>query len=198
MFVGTPPVVPIVERICHPGHIVKMPDNERIMVNPNGTLKNVIVYVKDAPLGEGGGPQVVLDQVECRYQPHVIALQVGQPLIVKDSDPGMFHNVNFKSEVNPPVNLHFTDAGTQGPVTFKAPEFFQSGCDVHPWMSAWIGVFDHPYFAVTGDDGTFEIKNVPPGNYTLAAWHETLPEVTQSVNVENQKTVEAVVTFSPK
>ncbi len=170
--------------------------DESVLVNTNGTLRNVIVYLKDAPPGDGGGPPVVLDQQGFQYTPHVLALQVGQPLVVRNSDHHA-HNIHLKCTVNAEMNFAMMDTGDNPPITFKAPEFFSIKCDVHPWMDAEVAVFDHPYFAVTGDDGSFTIKNVPPGSYQLVARHELFGELTQSVNVTDQQTTPATFSYQP-
>jgi hypothetical protein len=105
------------------------------------------------------------------------------------------HNVHFKSAVNPDSNYGFPGIG-QKDITFAYAESpFAVKCDVHPWMSGWIGVFDHPWFAVTGDDGSFSIGKVPGGRYTLVAWQETLPEKEEEITVRSPGTCEADFTF---
>jgi plastocyanin len=173
----------------HPGGL---PD-ESVVLSDKGDLANVFVYLKEAPKSNGSSPQpAVLDQVECQYVPHVVALQAGTPLKVKSSDQ-MLHNVDI-ADASPPVNLAFTGP-QQHDFTFKKAGFYKVRCDVHPWMSAWIGVFDTPCFAVTGDDGTFKIANVPPGSYTLVAWHERFGELTQPVTVAADGSVTANVEY---
>jgi hypothetical protein len=89
------------------------------------------------------------------------------------------------------------DVGELPPITFKAPEIFEIKCDVHPWMDAEIGVFDHPYFAVTDSDGTFTISNIPPGQYTLISRHERYGELTQSVTIADKRTTTATFKYQP-
>lgn len=159
--------------------------SEALLVNPNRTLRNVIVYIQDAPPAPpppAGAAIPVLDQVNCRYVPHVLALRAGQPLTVRSSD-AMPHNVHFMCQVNSEENFGMLQPGDSHSVTFKAPEIFKVRCDVHAWMNAWIGVFDHPWFAVTVTDGSFQIDHVPDGQFTLAAWQETLPTQTAAVTV---------------
>src|SRR3984957_5523230 len=168
--------------------------DESVVVNPNGTLKNVMVYVKDAPPGDGGGPVVVLDQVGAHYVPHVLGLQVGQPLVIRNSDTHI-HNVHLNCNVNAQQNFGMMSVGDHEPITFKAPEFFEIKCDVHPWMDCQVGVFDHPYFAVTGEDGSFEIRNWPAGNYTLVARHERYGEISESVVATDHQTTNVYFTF---
>lgn len=177
------------------GKTFQVPD-ESVVVNANGTLTNVIVYLKDAPACAGDiSKPVILDQAHCRYVPHVVALMVGQTLRVKNNDPTP-HNVNMISDRNPAQNLSMPDPGYQD-VIYRSPEIMQTKCDVHPWMSAYIGVFSHPFFAVTGDDGAFEIKGVPAGTYTLVAWQERFDELRQEVTVGDDKPAEVSFTYAP-
>jgi hypothetical protein len=190
-FDGTAPAIKVVS----PPNYWATATDPTIIVNPNGTLKDVLVYLQDGPPGDGGGPPVILDQRNATYVPHVLALQVGQPLIIRSSD-AHFHNVHIDASVNRQQNYPMQEPGDLPPITFKVPEFFQIKCDVHPWMDCQVGVFDHPYFAVTGDDGSFVIHNVPPGNYTLAAKHERYGDLTQQITLTDQQTTE--VTFRYK
>ena len=192
-FDGTPPQPKIVSP---PSCWVMVPD-DTVVVNSNGTLKNVMVYLKDAPPGDGGGPPVILDQHNAQYNPKVVCLQVGQPLIVRNSDP-QIHNVHIHSTVNQEQNFGMINEGQHDPIVFSAPEFFKIGCDVHPWMDAEVGVFDHPYFAVTGDDGTFTLRSVPPGHYTLQARHELYGVLSQPIDVADQQTTKADFRFARK
>lgn len=178
---------------CHEGSPAVM--DESLLVGADGAVQNVIVYLKDAPSGDGGGPPVVLDQKDCRYQPHVIALQVLQPLIIRNSDP-QIHNVHLHCQINPEMNFGMLDQMDNPPISFKAPEFFMISCDVHSWMTAQAAVFDNPYFAVTGPDGTFRIDNCPSGTFTLAARQERLGELTQTVTLSDQKTATANFSFN--
>jgi plastocyanin len=162
-----------------------MVSDESIVTGPKQGLKNVIVYLKDAPKATFVlKTPVVLDQIKCVYVPHVVAVQTGQTLRLKSSD-ALMHNVHLKCAVNPDANYGFPSAG-QRDIQLALPEApFSVRCDVHPWMSAWVGVFDHPWFAVTGEDGSFTIEHVPPGTYTLVAWQEVLPEQEEQVTVSN-------------
>jgi plastocyanin len=193
LFHGTPPAPHILTPAG--GQWGSVPD-ESVIVNPNGTLRNVIVYLKDAPPGEGGGAPVVLNQVNYQYIPHVLALQVGQPLIVRNSDHHM-HNIHFHCQINPEMNFGQIDTGDHDPITFKAPEFFKASCDVHPWMESEIAVFDHPYFAVTSTDGSFEIDHIPAGTYTLVARHERFGELSQLVKLDDKQIAEISFTYQP-
>jgi hypothetical protein len=188
VFLGAPPEAKII-----PGS--PMARDESILVGPGRGLKNVIVYLSDAPSATFALPApAVLDQVKCVYVPHVLAIRAGQVLRLKSSDAVM-HNVHLKCLVNPDANYGFVGIG-QRDITLSSPEApFAVKCDVHPWMTAWIGVFDHPWFAVTGDDGGFTIEHVPPGQYTLVAWQETLPQQERRITVEDAGQTEAGFTF---
>ena len=148
-----------------------------VVVGENGALKDVMVYVKDpaaVPAAVPGDP-VVLDQVNCRYVPHVLGVRVGQVLRVKSSDPTA-HNVHAMPAKNPTVNFGMTQPGSTRDLTFAVPEQFPVKCDVHPWMTAHVYVMDHPFFAVSGADGKFEITGLPPGEHRLVFSHPFLGE----------------------
>jgi hypothetical protein len=151
-----------------------MPTTHHYVVGKNGELANVVVVLKGAPAGSKGdsAPPVVLDQKKCTYSPQILAVQTGQKILVKNSDPVM-HNVRTVPMAG---NKDMNNA--QGPgapdltyVPSKPENFLKFQCDVHNWMFAWVSVFDHPYFAVTDENGKYTIKNVPDGKYTLLAYH---------------------------
>jgi plastocyanin len=160
--------------------------DEDLVVNKDGTLANVFVYVKTGLEGkrfEVPSAPVKLDQNGCWFQPRVLGIQTGQTLSVTNSDP-VTHNVHPMAQVNREWNQ--SQGGGDPPLTrrFTEPEIMVPvKCNIHRWMRAWIGVLNHPYFAVTGSDGSFEIRNLPPGEYTVAAWQESLGAQEQSVKV---------------
>ena len=172
----------------------EVPD-ESTVTGPHNGLKNVIVFLKDAPKPSFSlTTPVVLDQIKCVYVPHVVAIETGQILRLKSSD-NLMHNVHLKCQVNPDSNFGFPNPG-QMDMTLTSPEApFPVKCDVHPWMGAWIGVFNHPWFAVTSDDGKFTIQHVPPGKYALAAWQEVLPQQEQQIVVNATGSTEADFQF---
>jgi hypothetical protein len=156
----------------------------------------VVVYLKDPTTAPPPTTQpAVLDQINCNYSPHVIAMQAGQTLRVHNSDDAP-HNIRMGSAINPQISFGQRNKGDirDVPLPFAEPPFAVK-CDVHPWMSAWIAVFNHPYFAVTGPDGSFEIRNVPPGKYSLSAWQESLVEQQQTVEVMGTTPVEVKFEF---
>jgi len=176
--------------------------SETTIVDSSGGLQNVFVYVKDG-LGdrvyETPTAPIVLDQQGCRYEPHVFGVFVGQPVEIKNSDPTL-HNVHAIPKTNDEFN--FGQQPKTPPVTrtFEEPEIGLSfRCDVHGWMRAYANVVTHPFFAVTKADGSYEIKGLPPGTYTVEAWHERLGTQTQQVTVsEGSPSVTAAFSFKPQ
>jgi plastocyanin len=164
----------------------------------NGGLENVFVYVKDG-LGQYyfdvPAEPVKLDQRGCRYVPHVLGVRAGQPIDIGTSDATL-HNVHALARVNQEFNFGLQIAGTKQTKTFTKPEaMITLKCDVHNWMNAYVGVLDHPYFAVTRDGGKFELKNLPAGTYTVEAWHEKLGTQTQSVTLGEKESKDVTFTF---
>jgi len=165
----------------------------------NGKLANVFVYVKE---GLGGktfpvpATPVTLDQRGCWYTPHVIGIQAGQPLEIVNSDATL-HNVNAKPTLSQPFNIAQPKQGMKSTKSFAKPEVMvKVKCNVHPWMSAYIGVLSHPFYHVTGEDGAFTLAGLPAGTYTVEAWHETLGTQTQSVTVADGESTPVAFTFT--
>ncbi len=174
----------------------QIPD-ESLVVGDDGRLANVIVYLKDAPTSDAtSATPALLDQKGCQYIPHALAVQTGQKLRISNSDAEA-HNVHIPAVENRAQNFSEPVKGDSRDITFTEPEFIRIRCDVHPWMSAFLGVFDHPYYAVTGLDGSFSITNVPPGTYTLVARHERLGEREQKVTIENGRPVDVKFSYKP-
>lgn len=168
----------------------------------DGKLANVCVYVSKGLEAGAKFPvrteTVVIDQVGCTYVPHVVAIQLGQKVEIKNSD-ATTHNVHFKSKLNGDWNMTQSEKGTVPPKEeFKRAELGTASfkCDIHTWMESRALLFEHPFFAVTGADGTFEIKDLPPGQYTLTAWHEKEKAQTLDVTVTADGTATADFTFS--
>lgn len=184
-----PEMATIPNQPCHAG--APQFHEESVVANADGHLQNVIVYLENPPSAPTSLnlPPVSLDQVNCQFVPHVLALRAGQTLHVSTSDPTL-HNVHGLCAVNDSFNFALVAAGQSKDLRFSQPERFPVRCDVHPWMKAWVQVFDHPYFAVTAKDGTFEIKNVPAGSYTLVLWQERYGEMRVPVKVSDNQTLE--------
>jgi plastocyanin len=171
--------------------------SEEIVVGAANGLRWVAVYLAAKPAGDYPAPatEVLVDQKGCRYEPHVFGVRAGQPIRIRNSDPTM-HNIHAMPKVNSEFNFGQAKAGMEEVKSFSQPEApFKIKCDVHPWMSAYALVCDHPFFAVTGEDGSFEIKNVPAGDHTLIFWHEKLGEKQVPVKVEDGKTAQASAEF---
>lgn len=173
---------------CHAGAAAIMDDT--LLVDADGGLRNAIVYIENGPNVAMQHPPVVLDQKNCQYTPHVLAVRIGESLTVRSSDPTI-HNVHAATKVNAAFNLSYTGAGQENRIVFAAPEAFTVRCDIHPWMRAYVQVFDHPFYAVTGDGGKFEMTGLPAGTYTLVAWHEKFGEKRQQITIaDDAKTAE--------
>jgi len=165
----------------------KMPTTHFYVVGAKGEFADVVVSLKSVA-GQSTGasaPPVVLDQKGCVYVPSIFAVQTGQKIIVKNSDPCV-HNVHTTPKENPPANQVQFPGGADLTFTFDKPEpFLKFQCDVHPWMFAWVTVVDSPYYAVTDKDGKFTIKGVPPGKYTIEAAHRKLGAQTADIEVKD-------------
>ena len=173
---------------------------ERVIVNANGTLKNVFVYVKEGLEKTFHVPstEVVLDQKGCSYHPRIQGMQTGQKLTILNSDPTL-HNVHAFAKSNKEFNLGMPFKGMKLEKTFSNPEVMvKMKCDVHPWMTAYLGVVDHPFFALTDESGVFRIEDLPPGEYTFEAWHETYGTKAKQVFVEDDTPVEVNFQFSSR
>jgi plastocyanin len=168
-------------------------------VGAGGSLQNVFVYVKDG-LGNLKFPvpttPLVLDQKGCQYRPHVFGVQVGQPIEILNSDMTL-HNIHAWAQTNQEFNLGQSLQGMKDTHVFTTQEVMVPfRCDVHKWMNSFVGVVAHPFFAVTGTDGTFELKGLPPGTYTIEAWQEKLGTKTATVTIGAKESKDVPFTFS--
>ena len=197
-FTGTAPAAQPISMASDPRCTNTGAVTETVVTGANGTLQNVFVYVKDG-LGDLKFPvpsmPVVLDQKGCQYRPHVFGVQVGQPVEILNSDPTL-HNIHALPMTNQDFNVGQALQGLRHTHTFSTREVMVPfKCDVHRWMNAYVGVLDHPFHAVTQADGSFSLKGLPPGTYTVEAWHEKLGTMTQSVTVGAKETKEVAFSF---
>jgi plastocyanin len=170
---------------------------QEVIADGKGDLENVIVFISDG-LGDrtfdAPAQPAVVEQKGCMYQPHVIAVRANQPLDVVNED-ATSHNIHPQ----PANNREWNKAeppGSKMEEAFAREEIaIPVKCNLHPWMRSYIAVFKHPYFAVTGKDGSFDLSNLPPGTYTIKAWHEKLGTATQTVTIAANETKEISFNF---
>ena len=201
-FTGTAPEMAVLDMNADPycaGANAEPVKSEEVVANANGTLKNVFVYVKSGLEGktfETPAAPGIIDQKGCHYSPHVQGLMVNQPLQIINSDTTL-HNVHGMPKETPEFNLGMPIQGMKLDHKFDKPEVMvKFKCDVHPWMFAYVGVLTHPFYAVSGEDGSFKISNLPAGKYTLEAWHEKYGTLTQEVTVEEAAPAAVDFTFA--
>ena len=163
------------------------PKKEWLILDENKGVKNMLVFITEGLNIDYSPPEepVVIDQKGCIYSPHVVGIMAGQQLDILNND-GTLHNIHALPKVNKEFNKAQPRSKKKLSVKFEKPEApFKVKCDVHPWMGAYIGVFDHPCFSVSGDDGTYIISDVKPGEYVIEAWHEKLGSQTANVTVSD-------------
>jgi plastocyanin len=184
---GTPPEnLPIrlrADPMCEKVSGGKPTFQETVVAGQDGSLANVFVQLKGTfPETAPPTQPVTIDQRGCIYSPRMVGVQLGQPLHIVNSDPGL-HNVHGVSTGSDGFNVGQPLAGMVHEVRLEDEGILRLQCDVHTWMVAFVGVVSHPYFAVTGPAGTFELRDVPVGTYTIQAWHELYGPLTLSVQV---------------
>lgn len=168
-----------------PCHVDPIKDEE-LVVSKEGKIRWAVVHIKKIdhgkPFASEADKPVVLDQHGCRFSPHVVTVPKGRSLRVLNSD-GVLHNVHLYAKKNEPFNRSMPGEMKQLDVTFNYTERIHVGCDIHPWMSSWVIVAKHPYYAVTDEAGSFRFEDVPAGTYTLEVWHEKLGKKKAEVTV---------------
>jgi hypothetical protein len=188
------------EASCHAKAEAHPVYTQKVVVNSNGTLQYVFVYVKEG-LGGATFPApttpVVLDQEGCTYHPHVFGIQTGQPLQIKNSDEGVLHNIHALSTIGNSFNFGMPRVMDTTKEFKKSEVMVRIKCDVHGWMNCYAGVLDHPYYSVTGEDGSFKLAPLPPGQYVIETWHEEYGAQTQTVTLTASETKELVFTYKP-
>lgn len=163
----------------------KFPTTHYYAVSASGGLADVVVSIKGAPAAAAKSAPAVIDQKGCLYTPNILVVQVGQKVVVKNSDPCV-HNVHTVPKENEMKNLVQMPGGADLDFVFDKPEpFLKFSCDVHPWMLAWVSVVDSAYFSLSDKDGKFVIKNVPAGKYTVEFAHRKLGTKTVEVEVKD-------------
>jgi plastocyanin len=182
-------------------HAGPNPQSDATLVGADGSLQNAFVWIKEGldPAYSFAVPAepVLLDQKGCVYTPRVIGIRTGQALEVVNNDATL-HNVHALPRINQEFNFGQPIQGRRDRKTFTAPEVMvRFMCNVHNWMAAYVGVVAHPFHAVTDASGAFELKGVPPGTYTVEAWHEKLGTRTASVTVGASQAQKSDFTFTP-
>lgn len=202
MVEGTVPPAEVIRLDADPKCLALAEGEERraesIVVGDDNTLQNVFVYVKDGLPGRLypiPSETVVLDQQKCRYVPRVLGIQVGQALTIRNSDP-LLHNVRSEGAINEPFDIGTPVQGVEVKRTFVTREVMVPfKCNVHAWMNAYVGVLEHPFFAVSDGKGRFSLQQLPPGTYTIEVWHERFGTQTQEVTVAAQDTKDLTFIF---
>jgi plastocyanin len=203
-FAGTAPKLPMLamnaDPACAKKHSAPVP-SEMLVLGTGNTMGNIMVWVsKGVPAGKtwpAPKTPVTIDQNGCQYKPHVMGVMAGQPYRILNSD-GVLHNIHTLPKVNTSYNKAMTPTMKEQTTTFNKPEpVFPVKCDVHPWMQAYVAVFTHPFFSVTGTDGKFTISGLDPGTYEITAWHERLGTQTATVTVGANDTKTQNFKFAP-
>jgi len=173
--------------------------SEEVVLHSDSTLANVFVYIKEGLAQQhyaAPAEPKVLDQRHCRYSPHVFGIQVGQTLKILNSDP-TFHNVHASAQKNKAFNLGMSKAEKVKTRTFDRTEVMIAlRCNVHPWMSAYVGVVDHPFYSVTDSTGSFKLQAMPAGEYVAAAWHEVFGNIVQEIKLAENETKTLLFIFT--
>jgi len=200
-YMGATPVNPIIrmgaDPRCNKLYVGKRPTSQAFIVGTDGAFANVLVNLDGTfPATPAPTMPVVLGQKDCQYVPRVLGARVGQTLQVKNDDP-TDHNVHSQSMAGNDFNTTQPIKSMPFEFKLKAGELLHVRCDNHTWMTAYIGIFDNPYFAVSGTDGSFTIANVPAGKQSVKAWHEVMGMQTQMVDVQAGKTTTVDFTFAP-
>jgi plastocyanin len=173
--------------------------DEAFVLGKREGLRNAVVYLQGRVEGARSFPEpeggFVLDQKHCRFEPHVLVAGAGSQIAVLNADH-LNHNLKTVSRTNPPLEIAQPKSVFRAMLRIDHPEIVELRCGIHDWMSAWIVVAEHPYYAVTDADGRFEIKDIPAGDYTLALWHESLGLETKGIRVREGETVK--INWSPR
>ncbi len=184
---------------CHAMHSDEPLKSDREVVSADGGVRWAFAYIKNPPAGDYPAPSTAahMDQVGCAYTPHVLGVQVGQKVEIKNSDPTL-HNVRGIARTNKPFNFGQPEGSAPRERVFdKAENEIRLKCDIHSWMTGYIFAMEHPFFAVSDENGAFSISGLPAGDYTLVVWHESFGEQEVLVTVGADGSGSATVTFKP-
>jgi len=200
-YMGQTPVNPLIrmgaDPRCNKLYVGKRPTSQAFLVSADGGFANVLVNVDGSfPAAPAPTTPVVLNQKDCQYAPRVLGALIGQTLQVRNDDPTE-HNVHSASMKGNDFNTTQPISGKPFDFQLKAGELLHIRCDNHTWMTAYVGIFDNPYFSVSGTDGSFMISKVPAGKQMVKAWHEVMGTQTQMVDVQAGKTTTVDFTFMP-
>ena len=180
---GAKPVLPDEKRDKNPDICGTKGANQTLLVGAGNGIANTIVYIKDIKAGKAMTPVTAdIDQKGCSYAPHVQAVPAGSTLNILNDDP-LLHNIHASQGGTTVFNYAMPLTVKKIPKKVSKPGFITIKCDVHGWMNGAVGVMDNPYFAVTGEDGSYTIDDVPAGTYTVGAWQERLHDKTAPVTV---------------
>ena len=184
--------------VCGSSHEGKV-HSESFIVDENMNLKNVLIWFKDISYdGDVTKEPAILDQKGCIYTPHVLGVMKNQKVIIKNSDATL-HNIHSMANKNEQFNFAMPKVVKEKETKFtEVEEPFYIKCDVHPWMKSWVLVQDHPYFAVTDENGNYKIDNIPPGTYEVIAWQEKFKmkrSIVQTVEIKDSSETTQNFTF---
>lgn len=197
-FTGTPPKMSKIdmakEPSCEKQHATPVM-TENVVTGPGSTVQNVVVYISAGDQASAVPTETVrYDQKGCEYVPHVAVLQVGQSLEIYNDDQTS-HNIHPLAKVNAEWNKSQPPGTPPLKATYDKPEFIAVKCNVHPWMHGYFAVLNTSHYALTGNDGTFSLKGLPPGKYTITAWHERFGSLSQEVTVTGSESATANFVF---
>jgi len=173
---------------------------ESLVLGPGNSIRNVVVYISAGAPYPGPVPAtpVLFDQQGCQYTTHVLAFRAGQEVKISNSDP-LSHNIHPLAKVNREWNKIQPPRTPPFAYAYENEEFIPVKCNIHPWMQGYFAILRTPYFAVTGDDGNFALPDLPPGRYTITAWHETLGTQSREIEINSSGEPQTInFTFTAK
>ena len=172
---------------------------EDVVTGPGNALQNVVVYVSGGAAGTSSRSPVpaIFDQKDCHFSTHVLAFQAGQELQMSNHDP-LAHNIHPMPHINREWNQILLPGTPPSSYTLDSPEFIPVKCNIHPWMRGYFVVLQTNYFAVTGEDGRFRLPELPPGKYTVTAWHEVFGTRSKEITAGDGQQISVDFVFHAK